>query len=380
MAGCVLQAARRGPSHPRLLVAFVSVLAVLSAARIGRHAWGHVGHAFTCAIAQAAAAVAALLPPTARGSLPAALLTNEAAAAVKALLPPVAEGSLPAVCSWADDILHSKGWEWSMPLHFAGTPDFACSYDERRELCLSYSSIPPTLSSPSRPLHSPPPPTGDCTFAHHPGVCVANAIVNYTSQLLTYSPHSSAQPHSSRQRSIPPSSLQPATPFKPVTFPTSPHRRSLLRGVGEAESGVLGMGEEDGEAEEGEGEEGEGEEREGEVGEGEEEMVRVVRGVVRNSARSAAHASLVAAAAAAAAASGAGAAGGGAAAASEQRAALCAGSIKHYNLTEALMLGTFTRVHVTWSPNPLPLPPPPPCLHPSVPRAPASAAARGIHI
>ncbi|CAI5533705.1 unnamed protein product [Closterium sp. Naga37s-1] len=71
MAGCVLQAARRGPSHPRLLVAFVSVLAVLSAARIGRHAWGHVGHAFTCAIAQAAAAVAALLPPTARGSLPA---------------------------------------------------------------------------------------------------------------------------------------------------------------------------------------------------------------------------------------------------------------------------------------------------------------------
>ncbi|CAI7834714.1 unnamed protein product [Closterium sp. NIES-54] len=111
MAGRVPQAALRAASHPSFLLTFVSLLAVLPAARIGCHAWGHDGHAFTCAIAQA-------------------LLTDEAAAAVATLLPPMARGSLPAVCSWADVIAHTKGWGWSSPLHYIDTPDFACSYDE----------------------------------------------------------------------------------------------------------------------------------------------------------------------------------------------------------------------------------------------------------
>ncbi|CAI5498341.1 unnamed protein product [Closterium sp. Naga37s-1] len=223
MARCAPQPAPLVASHRRLLVTFVSLLALLPADRIGCDAWGHDGHAFTCAIAQA-------------------LLTDEAAAAVAALLPPMARGSLPAVCSWADVVGHTKGWRWSMPLHYIDTPDFACSYDERR----------------------------DCAFAHHPGVCVANAIINYTSQLLTYSPHSSSQPNSHSRRSFPPSSPQVATPLKPAGLPTSPHHRSLLfRGVDEAEAAVLGRGDA-----EREGEEGEGEEGGGEKGEGEEEMVR----------------------------------------------------------------------------------------------------------
>ncbi|CAI5533707.1 unnamed protein product [Closterium sp. Naga37s-1] len=297
MARVVPQAALRAASHARLLVAFVSLLALLPAARIGCHAWGHVGHAFTCAIAQA-------------------LLTDEAAAAVAALLPPVAKGSLPAVCSWADVIGHTKGWAWSAPLHYIDTPDFACSYDERR----------------------------DCAFAHHPGVCVANAIINYTSQLLTYSPHSSAQS---------------ATPLKPAGLLKSPHRRSLLlRGVNEADAAVLG----------GAGEEGEGKEGVPEVGQGEEELVRVVRGVVRDGARKAAHASIIAAAVPARQKEAVG-------VASElaqksparQEEAVDVGSIKRYNLTQALMfLAHFAgdihqplhvgftsdlggnRVHVTW--------------------------------
>ncbi|CAI5459865.1 unnamed protein product [Closterium sp. Yama58-4] len=167
---------------------------------------------------------------------------------------------------------------------------------------------------------------GDCAFAHHPGVCVANAIINYTSQLLTYSPHSSSQS---------------ATPLKPAGLPTPPHRRSLLlRGVDEAEAAVLRGAEE----------EEEGIEGVADLGEGEEEMVRVVREAVRDGARKAAHASILAAAVPAI-----------------QEEAVDVGSIKRYNLTQALMfLAHFAgdihqplhigftsdlggnRVHVTW--------------------------------
>ncbi|CAI5533708.1 unnamed protein product [Closterium sp. Naga37s-1] len=274
---------------------------------------------------------------------------------------------------------------------------------------LFYSAISSSLFAPSFPhppavrrLHLCPSPQCDCIFAHHPGLCVTNAFTNYSSQLLTYSPHHpSAQPESPFRRTFLSSSPGPPTPLKPDVFPTSPHRRSLLlRGVDETDAGVLGRGEEEGdgkeveaeevegeeveeeegsgevgegedveeeegsgevgegeevEEEEGSGEVGEGEEVEeeegsGEVGEGEEELVQVVKGVVGDGAWSAAHASTFAApvgasgggAAAAAAAAGAASGGGAAAAASsgrasEQQAALDAGSIRHYNLTEALM-------------------------------------------
>ncbi|CAI7841135.1 unnamed protein product [Closterium sp. NIES-53] len=320
MAGRVPQAALRAASHPSFLLTFVSLLAVLPAARIGCHAWGHDGHAFTCAIAQA-------------------LLTDEAAAAVAALLPAMARGSLPAVCSWADVIAHTKGWGWSSPLHYIDTPDFACSYDERR----------------------------DCAFAHHPGVCVANAIINYTSQLLTYSPHSSSQPNYYSRRSFPPSSPQVTTLLKPAGLPTSPHQRSfLLRGVDEAEAAVLGGAEEEGEGREGVAEGGEGEEEMVQVV---RRVVQVVRGVVRDGARKAAHASILAAAVPARQKEAVDVAFESTQKlpARQQQEAVEVGSIKRYNLTEALMfLAHFAgdihqplhvgftsdlggnRVHVTW--------------------------------
>ncbi|CAI5992583.1 unnamed protein product [Closterium sp. NIES-65] len=217
---------------------------------------------------------------------------------------------------------------------------------------------------------------GDCIFAHQPGLYVTNAIINYTSQLLTYSPHHpSAQPESHSRRPFLRSSPGPPTPLKPDDFPTRPHHRTLFRGVDEAESGVLGRGGEEGEGKDveveevegeeveeeersgelGEGEEAEEEEGSGEVGEGEEEMVQVVKGVVGDGAWSAAHASTFTAPVGAGAVSGAGAAigggggaaasgggaaasGGGAAAsvaASEQQAALDGSSFGRYNLTEA---------------------------------------------
>ncbi|CAI5473322.1 unnamed protein product [Closterium sp. Yama58-4] len=326
-------------SYRRLLLAFVSLLALLPADRIGCDAWGHDGHAFTCAIAQA-------------------LLTDEAAAAVAALLPPIAQGSLPAVCSWADVIRHTKGWAWSTPLHFIDTPDFACSYDERP----SHSAHQGVGLVHSTPLHFAGTPDfacsyderRDCAFAHQPGVCVANAIINYTSQLLTYSPHQqSSQIQSPSRHPLPPSSPQSATPIKAAVFPTSPHWRSLLRGLDVGQAGVLGGVEE----------QGEGEEEE----EREEEMVRVVKRVVRDGVRDASHASLFAAPVGDTAASAGAAATAAGGAASEQRAALGAGSIRGYNLTEALMfLAHFAgdihqplhvgftsdlggnRVHVTW--------------------------------
>ncbi|GJP37110.1 hypothetical protein CLOM_g21551 [Closterium sp. NIES-68] len=121
-----------------------------------------------------------------------------------------------------------------------------------------------------------------------------------------------------------------------------------MRGFYEVGGLALGGGRGEAEREEGEWEEGGegrekeegGEGREGEEGgEGEEEMVRVVKAVVGEGVRSAAHASLVApdiAATAAAAAAAASATLVGAAAASEHGAP-GAGSIRRYNLTEALM-------------------------------------------
>jgi len=60
----------------------------------------------------------------------------------------------PAVASWADNILDEPQWKWSAPLHYINTPDWQCGYV----------------------------PSQDCGDDED-GMCVANAVMNYTSQL-----------------------------------------------------------------------------------------------------------------------------------------------------------------------------------------------------
>ncbi|KAE8663562.1 Endonuclease 2 [Hibiscus syriacus] len=97
------------------------------------YGWGTDGHSIICKIAQSR-------------------LSNAAADAVKQLLPKWVEDDLAAVCSWADRVKFR--YRWSSPLHFINTPEI-CSY----------------------------------RYSNEDGVadrCVAGAINNYTSQLLTY--------------------------------------------------------------------------------------------------------------------------------------------------------------------------------------------------
>ncbi|WCJ24502.1 endonuclease 2 [Euphorbia peplus] len=100
--------------------------------------WGIDGHLITCKIAQSR-------------------LTSAAADAVKELLPPAAENDLSSYCSWADRVKFR--YHWSSPLHYIDTPDSLCTYLYDR----------------------------DCKDEEgEKGRCVAGAINNYTSQLVTY--------------------------------------------------------------------------------------------------------------------------------------------------------------------------------------------------
>ncbi|KAJ6356874.1 hypothetical protein OIU78_004879 [Salix suchowensis] len=104
--------------------------------------WGIDGHLTVCRIAQSR-------------------LSKAAADAVKQLLPEYAGNDLGSVCSWADKVRFR--YQWSAPLHFINTPD-VCNYKYTR----------------------------DCEDDNgEKGRCVAGAINNYTTQLLTYSSGSS---------------------------------------------------------------------------------------------------------------------------------------------------------------------------------------------
>ncbi|KAK8668228.1 hypothetical protein V6N13_105691 [Hibiscus sabdariffa] len=96
------------------------------------HGWGTDGHSIICKIAQSR-------------------LSDAAADSVNELLPKWAEDDLGSVCSWADQVRFR--YRWSSPLHFINTPEI-CSYKYTNE-------------------------DGEA------GRCVAGAINNYTSQLLT---------------------------------------------------------------------------------------------------------------------------------------------------------------------------------------------------
>jgi hypothetical protein len=65
-------------------------------------------------------------------------------------------GEMYQVASWADDILQEPQWAWSAPLHYINTPSWQCSYV----------------------------PSQDCGTDEN-GLCVANAVSNYSNQLDT---------------------------------------------------------------------------------------------------------------------------------------------------------------------------------------------------
>ncbi|XP_062110106.1 endonuclease 2 [Humulus lupulus] len=102
--------------------------------------WGYDGHFTVCRIAQSR-------------------LSKAAENAVKDLLSDTGETELGSLCIWADQVKFR--YHWSSALHYIDTPDSLCSYQYNR----------------------------DCKDEDGKGRCVAGAINNYTSQLLTYNNH-----------------------------------------------------------------------------------------------------------------------------------------------------------------------------------------------
>ncbi|KAH9746796.1 Endonuclease 2 [Citrus sinensis] len=108
------------------------------------HCWGNDGHVAVCRIAQSR-------------------LSEAAADAVKQLLPESADNDLGSVCTWADHVKFH--YHWSSALHFIDTPDNLCTYQYNRD-CKDEDGV--------------------------KGRCVAGAINNYTTQLLSYNSASSS--------------------------------------------------------------------------------------------------------------------------------------------------------------------------------------------
>jgi len=98
--------------------------------------WGATGHQITAMIGQN-------------------YLQSAALAQIDTLLANVS-GEMYEVASWADQIDQEPQWAWSAPLHYINTPSWQCSYD----------------------------PTQDCGDNEN-GMCVANAVSNYSTQLDT---------------------------------------------------------------------------------------------------------------------------------------------------------------------------------------------------
>jgi len=99
--------------------------------------WGTVGHQTTATIAQF-------------------FLSDKAQAQAEYFFPNVS-GQLEVYATWADSVRSKPAYAWSSPLHFIDTPDWACVYT----------------------------PSTDCpTISGSKDMCVAGAILNYTSILL----------------------------------------------------------------------------------------------------------------------------------------------------------------------------------------------------
>ncbi|XP_019160304.1 PREDICTED: endonuclease 2 isoform X2 [Ipomoea nil] len=114
-----------------------AVAALLFLFPVAAHGWGVDGHLIACRIAQSR-------------------LSAAAADAVDKLLPAYAKGNLSSMCSWADNVRFR--FHWSAPLHFINTPD-VCNFQYKRDCKDEDGEV---------------------------GRCVAGAINNYTTQLVSY--------------------------------------------------------------------------------------------------------------------------------------------------------------------------------------------------
>ncbi|PIN22062.1 nuclease S1 [Handroanthus impetiginosus] len=121
-------------------IAFITLLFCVPFA----YGWGIDGHLIICRLAQLR-------------------LSETAAEAVSQLLPAYANNDLGSVCSWADRVKFR--YHWSSPLHYIDTPDNVCTYEYNRD-CKDEDGIQDR--------------------------CVAGAINNYTTQLLSYGKANSA--------------------------------------------------------------------------------------------------------------------------------------------------------------------------------------------
>lgn len=106
------------------------------------HAWGPDGHALVASIAQT-------------------LLTSDSLTFVRDHLPWYTSGNISMLASWPDYIIYPDtnpvdylNWQWSKPLHYVNTKDWACTYDR----------------------------TNDCDW-NGGRVCVDGSIQNYTTRL-----------------------------------------------------------------------------------------------------------------------------------------------------------------------------------------------------
>jgi hypothetical protein len=118
------------------VVLLLVVLATSSNAAPLKALWGATGHQITAMIGQN-------------------YLQSNATANINRILANVS-GEMYQVSSWADNILDEPQWKWSAPLHYINTPSWQCSYI----------------------------PSQDCGVDEN-GLCVANAVANYSNQLNT---------------------------------------------------------------------------------------------------------------------------------------------------------------------------------------------------
>lgn len=115
-------------------------------------------------------------------------LSKAAANAVSELLPAYADNDLSSVCSWADRVKFR--YHWSRPLHYIDTPDNLCTYQYSSKniilhlIHVSFIKINKISIKKKKFVDKY---AGDCK--DEDGIkdrCVAGAINNYTTQLLSY--------------------------------------------------------------------------------------------------------------------------------------------------------------------------------------------------
>ncbi|KFK41239.1 hypothetical protein AALP_AA2G103900 [Arabis alpina] len=158
-------------TNQRGLHVVMIIIAWLLYAAPNVHGWGTEGHTIVCKIAQTR-------------------LDEAASKAVNELLPKSAQGDLSSLCLWADRVKFR--YHWSRPLHYINTPDALYPKEP----------VPIRTRTWTRPEY---PNAQAYSYQYNrdckdedgeKGRCVAGAIYNYTTQLLTYNTAAASQSQS----------------------------------------------------------------------------------------------------------------------------------------------------------------------------------------